>query len=55
MLPRGVVDSASLEINIQIRLGRGPVQPVLGDLALAGGWTRSPTEVPSNPYHSVIL
>ena len=35
--------------------GRGPVQPALGDPALAGSWTRWPTEVPSNPYHSVIL
>jgi len=31
------------------------MQPAVGDPALAGGWTRCPTEVPSNPYHSVIL
>ena len=33
--------------------GRGPVQPALGDPTSAGGWTRWPTEVPSNPCHSV--
>ena len=31
-----------------------PVQPAVGDPALAGG-ARWPTEVPSNPEHSVIL
>jgi len=31
------------------------VQPAVGDPASAGGWTRWPTEVPSNPYYSVIL
>jgi len=31
------------------------VQPALGDPAWAGGWTGWPTEVPSNPEHSVIL
>jgi len=41
--------------DIQTPPGRGPVQPAVGDLALAGGWTRWPTEVPSNPYHAVIL
>ena len=35
--------------------GQGPVQPALGDPASAGGWTGWPTEVPSNPYHAVIL
>ena len=35
--------------------GQGPVQPALGDPASAGGWTGWPTEVPSNPEHSVIL
>ena len=35
--------------------GQGPLQPTVGDPASAGGWTSWPTEVPSNPYHSVIL
>ena len=35
--------------------GRGAVQPALGDPAWAGGWAGWPTEVPSNPDHSVIL
>ena len=38
--------------------GQGPLQPTVGDPASAGGlegWTRRPTEVPSNPDHSVIL
>ena len=35
--------------------GQGPLQPTVGDPALAGSWTRWRTEVPSNPYHSVIL
>jgi len=35
--------------------GCGPVQPAVGDPALAGGWTRWPTEVHSGPEHSVIL
>ena len=33
----------------------GPMQPAVGDPASAEGWTRWPTEVPSNPEHSVIL
>jgi len=33
---RGVVESASLE---RTHLERGPVQPAVGDPALAGGWT----------------
>jgi len=41
--------------DIQDRPGQGPLQPTVGDPASAGGWTRLPTEVPSNPYHSVIL
>ena len=41
--------------DIQALPGQGPVQPALGDPASAGGWTRWPTEVPSNPWHSVIL
>ena len=39
--------------DIQNPPGRGPVQPALGDPALAGGWTRRSPEVPSNCYHSV--
>jgi len=31
------------------------VQPALGDPAWAGGGAGGPTEVPSNPNHSVIL
>jgi len=41
--------------DIQDPSGQGPLQPTVGDPASAGGWTRRPTEVPSNPYHSVIL
>lgn len=32
-----------------------PLQPTLGNLALAGGWTRLSPKVSSNPYDSVIL
>ena len=46
---------ASFSGDIQSPPGLGPVQPPVGDPASAGGWTRWPTEVPSNPYHSVIL
>ena len=35
--------------------GCGPVQLTAGDPALSGGWTRWSPEVPSNPYHSMIL
>ena len=35
--------------------GCGPVALALGDPAWAGGWAGWPTEVPANPYHSVIL
>ena len=35
--------------------GEGPVQPAVGDPASSGGWARWSPEVPSNPYHSVIL
>ena len=35
--------------------GRGPLQPAVGEPAWAGGWAGWPTEVPSNPDHSVIL
>ena len=38
-LPREVVESPSLE-TFKTPPGRGPVQPALGDPALAGGWTR---------------
>ena len=41
--------------DIQHPPGQGPLQPALGDPALAGDWTGWPIEVPSNPYHSVIL
>ena len=41
--------------DIQELPGCGPVKPDVGDPASAGGWTRWPTEVPSNPEHSVIL
>ena len=41
--------------DIQDPPGQGPVQPAVGDLLRHGGWTRWPTEVSSNPYHSVIL
>ena len=41
--------------DIQAPPGPGPVQPAVGDPAWAGGWTRWPTEVPANPYYSVIL
>ena len=51
-LPREVVESPSLEI-FTTHLDKVLVQPALGDPAQQGGWTRWPTEVPSNPYHSV--
>ena len=41
--------------DIQAPPGQGPVQPAVGDPASTGGWTGWPTEVPSNPWHSVIL
>jgi len=41
--------------DIQDLPGQGPLQPTVGDLLRQGVWTRWPTEVPSNPYHSVIL
>ena len=41
--------------DIQNPPGQGPVQPAVGDPASVGSWTRWPTEVPSNPYHAVIL
>jgi len=41
--------------DIQDPPGQDPVQPALADPASAGGWMRRPTEVPSNPKHSVTL
>ena len=40
--------------DIQTHPGCGPVQLAVGDPALAGGWTRWSTEVPSDTYDSVI-
>ena len=41
--------------DVQDPPGQGPVQPTVGDPASAGVWTGWPTEVPSNPYHAVML
>jgi len=41
--------------DIQEPPGQGPVQPAVGDPALAGGLDWVTTEVPSNPYYCVIL
>jgi len=41
--------------DIQDLPGQGPVYPAVGDPASTGSWTRWSPEVPSNPYHSVIL
>ena len=41
--------------DVQTLPGQGPVQPAVGDPALAGGWAGWSPEVPSNPDHSVIL
>ena len=41
--------------DIQNLPGHNPVQPALGDPALAGGWTTRSPEVSSNRDHSVIL
>ena len=41
--------------DIQDPPGQGPVQLAVDDPAWAGGWTKWPTEVPSNPEHFVIL
>ena len=54
-LPSALHSSSSILCCLAILLFFYPVQPAVGDPALAGGWTRWPTEVPSNPYHSVIL
>ena len=40
--------------DIQDPPGWGPVQPAVGDPALAAAWSRWSPEIPSNPYHSVI-
>jgi len=41
--------------DVQNPSGHSPVQPAVADPPSAGVWTRRPTEVPSNPEHSVIL
>ena len=53
-LPREVVESPSLEI-FKTRLDKILCSLLQVTLLRQGGWTRWPTEVPSNPYYSVIL
>ena len=53
-LPREVVESPSLEI-FKTRLDKVLYSLLQVTLLRQGGWTRWPTEVPSNPYYSVIL
>ena len=53
-LPGEVVDSPSLEI-FKTHLDKVLCSLLWVTLLWQGGWTRWPTEVPSNPYHSVIL
>ena len=53
-LPREVVDSSSLEI-FKPHLDKVLCSLLQVTLLWQGVWTRSPTEVPSNPDHSVIL
>jgi len=53
-LPREVVGSSSLEI-FKNRLDKVLCSLLWVTLLRQEGWTRRPTEVPSNPYHSVIL
>ena len=53
-LPREVVESPSLEI-FKTRLDKVLCSLLEVTLLWQGLWTRWPTEVPSNPYHSVIL
>ena len=49
-----IVDSPSLEI-FKTRLDKVLCSLLVGDPAWAGGWAGWPTEVPSNPEHSVVL
>ena len=51
---REVVESPSLEI-FKTRLDKVLCSLLYVTLLRQGGWTRWPTEVPSNPYYSVIL
>ena len=51
-LPRGAVESPSLEI-FKTRLDKVLCSLLWGTLLRQEGWTRWPTEVPSNPYYSV--
>ena len=53
-LPREAVESPSLEI-FKTRLDKVLCSLLWVTLLQQEGWTRWPTEVPSNPYYSVIL
>jgi len=53
-LPREFVESPSLEI-LKICLDKILCSLLWVALLWQGSWTRWPPEVPSNPYHSVIL
>jgi len=53
-LPREVVESPSLEL-FKTRLDAVLCSLLWVTLLQQGGWTRWLTEVPSNPYYSVIL
>ena len=55
-LPREVVDAPSLE-TFKVRLD-GALSNVIElqkSLPMAGGWTRWPSEVPSNPFYDSIF